>query len=290
VYQRRGSERPQESAGVYSSTQERLAAVRNTAAANRRISQNTVIKVRQPNRIGSQSAQAVGDSSAPGDNAAQTIASPPPAVFVPAATRLPASPWAGSRLLLKTVPGAGRIRIEGTANRIHPVWWVQGTVIAGMLEVGPGFPTEPGQIVAPGQITAQATNVFIRVRSLKSIEADGKPYSGRMDEIMYGYLKEEQYPVIRYRLSGLALAEVPVSTGDPYSFDSAGELTIAGITRKVSFPVSILPLGGNKLKLSGSTVLKMSDYKVGPVEKNILGISLKTGDEVKLSFEWVVRP
>ena len=33
-------------------------------------------------------------------------------------------------------------------------------------------------------------DVFIQVRSLKSIEKDGKPYSDKMDEIMWEHLKE----------------------------------------------------------------------------------------------------
>ena len=76
-----------------------------------------------------------------------------------------------------------KMRIEGTSN-IHD-WQVESPIIGGMIEVGPGFPTEPGQAVTPGKVEAKA-EVFIQVRSLKSIEKDGKPYSDKMDEIMCG--------------------------------------------------------------------------------------------------------
>jgi len=182
-----------------------------------------------------------------------------------------------------------KIRIEGTANIIHPTWQVESPFIAGMLEVGPGFPTAPGQAVTPGKIEARATNVFVQVRSLKSVESDGKLYSDKMDEIMYEHLKVDKYPAIRYRLTELALKEAPKSKDAPYVFDSKGELAVAGITNTISMPVNVLPLENNKLKITGSVTLKMSDYRVGPVEPKLLGIGIiKTGDDVKILFEWML--
>jgi polyisoprenoid-binding protein YceI len=138
-------------------------------------------------------------------------------------------------------------------------------------------------------VEAQATNVYVQVRSLKSVEADGRLYSDSMDEIMYEHLKVEKFPAIRYRLTELTLKEAPKSKDAPYVFDSKGELAIAGVTNTISMPVNILPLEGKKLKITGGVTLKMSDYKVGPVEPKIaLGI-IKTGDEVKISFEWILR-
>ena len=82
-----------------------------------------------------------------------------------------------------------KIRIEGTSN-IHD-WQVESPFIAGMIEAGTGFPTEPGQAVTPGKVEAKA-DVFIQVRALKSIEKDGKPYSDKMDEVMWEHLKETE--------------------------------------------------------------------------------------------------
>ncbi len=197
---------------------------------------------------------------------------------------------AGQNVIYSSAPGStNKVWIEGTANLIHTTWWVKGEFIAGMIEVGPGFPTEPGQAVTPGKVLAQATNVFIQVRSLKSVEKDGRLYSDHMDEVMYEHLKVDKYPAIRYRLTELTLKEAPKSKDAPYVFDSKGQLAIAGITNTISMPVNILPLEGKKLKITGSPVIKMSDYKVGPVELALLGVGIKTGDPVKLSFEWTLR-
>src|ERR1043165_8828005 len=65
-----------------------------------------------------------------------------------------------------------KMRIEGTST-IHD-WQVEGTLIGGYFEVGPNFPAEPGQSATPGKIEAHA-EPFIMVRSLKSVEKDGKP-------------------------------------------------------------------------------------------------------------------
>src|SRR5579859_2363299 len=69
-----------------------------------------------------------------------------------------------------------KMRIDGTANMIHTHWAVESPLIGGFLDAGPGFPTEPGQPATPGKVAAKA-EVFVTVRSLKSVEDDGKPYS-----------------------------------------------------------------------------------------------------------------
>ena len=70
------------------------------------------------------------------------------------------------------------VRIEGTSN-IHD-WQVESPFLGGLMEVGPDFPM-PGQALVPGPVQAQA-EVFTQVRSLKSVEKDGRPYSDKMDD------------------------------------------------------------------------------------------------------------
>jgi polyisoprenoid-binding protein YceI len=173
-----------------------------------------------------------------------------------------------------------KVRIEGTST-VHD-WQVEGKLIGGSLEVGPNFPTEPGQSVAPGKVQA-VVNAYIPVRSLKSIEKDGRPYSDKMDEVMYTHIKQEAFPKIYYHSSELVLKEAPKTKDAPYVFDSTGELAVAGVTNKINMSVNVLPLGDKKLKISGSTTVKMSDFKVEPPV--LVGI-LSTGDPVKLSFDW----
>lgn len=182
-------------------------------------------------------------------------------------------------------PGNLKIRMEGTSN-IHD-WQVEGKLIGGYLEVGKGFPTEPGQAATPGKVEAKA-DAFIPVRSMTSIEKDGSPYSTPMDDIMYGKLKATEFPRIFYRLNELTLKEAAKSKDDPYTFEAVGELAVAGVTNKITMPVEVKPLGEGKLRLTGSTKIKMTDFKIDPPAPAIAMGMIKTGDEVKLIFDWTV--
>ena len=198
-----------------------------------------------------------------------------------------ASLQAADQMTVYAARSGSKMRIEGTANIIHTSWAIESPFIAGMMEVGPNFPTEPGQAATPGKVDAKA-NVFIMVRSLKSVEADGSHYSDHMDEIMCEHLKEPQYKRILYRLDELTLKEAPKSQDAPYVCEAKGDLTIAGVTNKTTMTVNILPLPDKKLQVTGNTAVKMTDYKVAPVDINLLVGHIKTGDDVKLVFTWML--
>lgn len=180
-----------------------------------------------------------------------------------------------------------KMRIEGTANMIHTHWQVESPLIGGYVEAGPGFPTEPGQAATPGKVQAKA-DVFIMVRSLKSVKEDGTPYDEAMDRVMYEHLKADTDPKARilYHLTDLTLKEAAKSKDAPYVFEAKGEIVVAGVTNQVTTPIQILPQGDKKLKITGTGTVKMTDFKMQP--PTALAGALKTGDDVKLSFEWNV--
>src|SRR5437899_4229262 len=133
-----------------------------------------------------------------------------------------------------------KMRMEGTST-LHD-WQVESPIIMGYLEVGPGFPLDPGQDVKPGKIEARG-EASIMVRSLRSVESDGKYYSDKMDEKMWDMMSLPKYPKIVYKLSELVLKEAPKQKTDPYVFDSKGDLAIAGKTNTISMTISVLPMG-----------------------------------------------
>lgn len=196
-----------------------------------------------------------------------------------------AAAWSAEPTKEFTARSGSKMHIDGTANMIHTEWRVESAIIQGKLDVGPGFPIEAGQAVTPGPVVAHA-DVFIPVTSLKSIEKDGSHYSDAMDNIMYEKLKPEQQKKIYFHLTELVLKEAAKAKDQPYLFESKGDLAVAGVTNKITMPVQVLPLEGNKLKISGEVAVKMTDFKM--TTPTALAGALKVGDEVKLSFDWMV--
>lgn len=191
---------------------------------------------------------------------------------------------------LQTFPakpgGDTKVRVEGTST-IHD-WRLQGSVIGGSLKAGKDFPTEPGQEVKPGPVTAEI-NAFIPVRSLTSREKDGSHYSDRMDEVVYEHLDQKTYSRIFYHLTKLTLKQAPASKDGAYVFDSEGTLAVHGVTNAIAMPVNVTPLGGKAIRFTGSANAKMSDFKISPPAPTGLGMLIKTGDDVKLIFDWTVQ-
>ena len=131
--------------------------------------------------------------------------------------------------------------------------------------------------------------MFLQVRSLKSIDKEGRPYSDKMDQTLYESLRAQQHPRIWYRLAELALVGATnVNEVLEYEFDSRGELEVAGVTNEVTMPVFVLPLGNGKFKISGGISLKMTSFKIDPpAPRTALGL-IKSGDDVSILFDWVV--
>lgn len=171
-------------------------------------------------------------------------------------------------------PGS-KVTIDGTST-VHD-WTVEGGIIAGAMELDSKFTADPTK-AAPGKVGAKV-DATIPVRSLKS----GK---SAMDSIMHGALKQPTQPKIEYRLTELTLKETPKSADGPFNFDSKGELAVAGVTNKVAFPV-VMTRTGNTIKTSGTTSVKMTSFGIQPPAPAVALGLIKTGDDVKLTFEWV---
>lgn len=190
---------------------------------------------------------------------------------------------AADLIQLRSTPKGNKIRIEGDSN-IH-AWQVESSIIGGTAEVGTNFPLKAGAEVKPGPVEAKV-NVFIPVNQLKSIEKDGSPYSSSMDKRMYEGMNEAKEKRITYTLTELTLTEAPKTADAPYQFKAVGDLVVAGVTNKITMPVMVTPLPENKVKFAGSVTVKMTDFKIEPPALTVLGLGIKTADDVKLFFEW----
>jgi hypothetical protein len=53
-------------------------------------------------------------------------------------------------------------------------------------------------------------------------------------------------------------------------------------------PVNIWPLPDQRLRISGSVSIKMTDYQIEPPSPKFLPMLIKTGDAVKIIFDWML--
>ena len=169
------------------------------------------------------------------------------------------------------LPTGSKAKVDGTST-IHD-WTVESRLIAGHVEFDSGFNLDQP---APGKVNAHCV-VTIPVRQLKSDNT-------KMDTVMYEHMKQKDYPRIEYRLTEMTLKEAPKAPDAPFMFDTKGELAVAGVTNKVQMPVAMTRVGKDKLKFTGLTSAKMTSFGIQP--PTLIGI-LSTGDDVKISFEWL---
>lgn len=171
-------------------------------------------------------------------------------------------------------PGS-KVKIEGTST-VHD-WSVESGIIGGSMEFESDFPIDPSKPDGEVKVTPKV-NVKIPVRSLKS----GKSL---MDDIMHDAMKVKDYGQIEYTLKEMKAKDPNRKAGDPLQFDTKGDLTVAGVKRPIDMVVTMIP-EGEKLKVTGTKGLKMTDYGIKPPAPSVgLGF-IKTADDVKITFEW----
>ncbi|MFN3997190.1 YceI family protein [Algoriphagus sp.] len=100
-----------------------------------------------------------------------------------------------------------------------------------------------------------------------------------LDNNAYKALKTDKNKEIRFVLKEL--------TGKGASLSAKGDLTIAGVTKSVSFPVK-MSAAGMKLTFEGSLETRLTNFSIAPPTA-LLG-TVKTEDEIKLSFKSTFQP
>jgi polyisoprenoid-binding protein YceI len=183
-------------------------------------------------------------------------------------------------------PKGSAVKIEGTSS-LHD-WEMEGALIGGFIDLGAGVQLDPAQTTIGGiqgdKVPAKA-RVIIPVRSVHS-KAEHMP--DVMDHLMQDALKETQFPRIEFTLDDLTF-KGPHDAGKPFNFDIAGSLVIAGVTNKATFPITIECLDADHLKVSGTAPVNMPQYGITPPAPSFgLGM-MKTGPDVKITFDWTLH-
>jgi polyisoprenoid-binding protein YceI len=173
------------------------------------------------------------------------------------------------------------LKISGTSS-VHD-WEVKTRLIGGKMEWDSSFPLDPSKAELPKLTKTPKVTVIIPVRNIES----GKQ---RMNEVMHGALNAQKHKYARYSLKDIKVAEAKRKAGEPLVFDTKGTLSVNGKSAPVSMQITIAKGEGNKLKVSGKTKLKMSQFGITPPAPKIALGLIKTGDEVSVEFNWFVAP
>lgn len=117
----------------------------------------------------------------------------------------------------------------------------------------------------------QGLTFMIPVKTLKS----GK---SMLDSKAYDELKADKNSNIIFKLTSSKIS----GSGNKVTVNSTGTLTVAGVTKPINLTSTVQAVSDNEIIASGSTKLKMTDFKMDPPVM-MLG-QLKTGDEVTIKY------
>lgn len=179
------------------------------------------------------------------------------------------------------------VTVDGTST-IHD-WTVKGAIIGGSLEVEPEFKSDLTLKSVKSLTTKDAAPKLLVKIPIKSLKSQALVAASKMDEVMQAAMRMTNNPDILYTVKEMTVkGDVPAS-GTPVTFATKGDLAVSGVTNAIAMDVTMDRLPDDKLKFSGATTLKMTDFKIAPPAPKILGMpTISTGDEVKLKFEWLL--
>jgi polyisoprenoid-binding protein YceI len=149
------------------------------------------------------------------------------------------------------------VKIDGTSTA-HD-WEMEGKLIGGYIQFGPGVKLDAAQTTIPGLNDGKVPATVSAHIAVSSIHAKVEHMPDVMDHLMQEHLKADQFSQIEYHLTEMTF-KGPHTPGKPFAFDTTGNLSIAGVTNKVSFPVTLELLDAGKIKVSATVPLKMTAF------------------------------
>jgi polyisoprenoid-binding protein YceI len=193
---------------------------------------------------------------------------------------------AGAQTRYNSQPLGTSVKIDGTSTA-HD-WEMQGNLIGGFVEFGAGVKLDASQTTIPG---APDGNVPVKVHALipvTSVHSEAEHMPDVMDHLMQEHLKADQFRFIQYNLTSMTF-KGPHAAGQPFEFDTTGNLSIAGVTNQVGFPVTITMPEPGKIKINATVPLKMTSFQIDPPAPNIgLGL-MRCSDDVKIVIAWTLK-
>ena len=138
--------------------------------------------------------------------------------------------------------------------------------------------------LTPGSVSPASLNLSVRAASLAETR---EVFDARQKKIIDTELRDivlepDKYPDITFRSTDVSVD----TSGGVFKVRLGGDLTLRGVTRRVSIPAEVT-LEGSDLHARGEFTVKRSDFKV-PATSAFHG-TVRVRDRLKVSFDIVAR-
>ncbi len=153
-------------------------------------------------------------------------------------------------------------------------WTSEVNTVKGSVEVG-GKMLKKGKAKKGDDIAS--VSIVVPVISIIS------PRGSTMDKKTYNALKYEEHPEITFELNDNKISSI---VGDTLNIIASGNLTIAGKTKSVEFPVKGKIISSDKMSFKGAYKLNMVEYDIEP--PSAMFGQIVTGEEVEIKFTLIV--
>lgn len=185
-----------------------------------------------------------------------------------AALAMAATPLAGPQLNLGS---ESKLWVEGTSTVRD--WKCQAPVVEATI----GGDASAVKAVLAGEKGISAVTIVVPVPKMNCND------NNTMNEHMRKALKAEAFPTITFKLQGYELAK-----GTPMTATLSGTLLLGGVEKPMSFPVEVADGGAGKLRVTGSTIVKMKEHDLKPPSL-MLG-TMRVGNDVTVKFDLLLNP
>lgn len=128
---------------------------------------------------------------------------------------------------------------------------------------------------------ASSAGRIMKVSAVLPVETIKSERGETMDNKMYGALKKDAHPSITFTLAK------PLEVKGSGKIAAAGEITIAGVTRPMTFDLNLAYANG-RIEVSGKKSIKMTEFNVEP--PTAMFGQIVAGDDVVVDLRLVFAP
>lgn len=165
-----------------------------------------------------------------------------------------------------------RLRVEGTSTVRG--YTCNAKEIGGVVQIAPDV----------SQVKIPALGAAVRGVELEIPIGALDCGNGTMNDHMRKALQAKDNPTIRFRV---ASHEVTVTEGGKARIEMAGDLTIAGTTKRITLSAVATPGADGQIQIGGSKEIDMTEYGVAP-PRLMMG-TMKVHDRVVVHFDIALR-